>query len=513
MRKLKKLEMRGISKSFIGVKANQDVNLNIQGGDILGLLGENGAGKTTLMNILYGLYLPDEGQVLINDNEIRLRNPKDSMQAGIGMIHQHFMLIQKHTVLENIALGYDGAPFFFPQRYMREQIKEYSERFGLDVDPDKKIWELSAGEQQRVEILKALFRNADLLIMDEPTSVLTPQEAEDLFDILRKMTKEGHTVILISHKLEEIMAICNSVMVMRKGKVTGNARIEDVTQKDLARMMIGREISSCFEKSDQKPGEAVLEVNNLCVNNDQNRMIVNDLSFKLHQNEILGVAGVSGNGQREMVEAITGLRHALNGQVFLQGEEITNISARKIHDRGITHVPEERIKHGTVSTLQLYENSVLKQHHRNPFSFRSLMNYPLIKAHAEKIVKSYNVDAASINTPIKNLSGGNIQKLILGREISAEPDVLIAAHPTYGLDVGAAEYIRKELIVCRDRGGAVLLVSEDLEELFQVCDRIAVMFEGRFMGIVNPQNCEMDDIGLMMAGAIPEFSPAPQGEN
>ena len=502
MKRIEKLEMKGISKSFIGVKANQNVDLTIEKGDILGLLGENGAGKTTLMNILYGLYLPDSGEILKNGEELRLRNPKDSMSAGIGMIHQHFMLVQKHSVLENIALGYKDAPFLFPQKYMRNQIKEFSRKFGLDVDPDKKIWELSAGEQQRVEILKALIRKADLLIMDEPTSVLTPQEADDLFEILRKMSGEGHSVVLISHKLDEIVSICNRVMVMRKGCVTGTAEIRDVTKVDLARMMIGREISSSYPKENLVPGDKILDVSGLSVNSDQGLPIVKDLSFSIRKNEILGIAGVSGNGQREMVEAITGLRKAVTGTVRLEDEDITNKSARRVHNRGITHVPEERIKFGTVANLQLFENSVLKQHHRVPFSHRMMMNYPLIRKHASSLVDHFHVDAASINTPVKNLSGGNMQKLILGREISAEPSLLIAAHPTYGLDVGAAEYIRKELIACRDKGGAVLLVSEDLEELFQVCDRIAVMFDGRFMGIVNPADCKVDDIGLMMAGSV-----------
>ncbi|OQY31964.1 MAG: heme ABC transporter ATP-binding protein [Spirochaetaceae bacterium 4572_59] len=506
MKRIEKLEMKGICKSFIAVKANQDVDLTIEKGDILGLLGENGAGKTTLMNILYGLYLPDKGEILKNGIPLKLRNPKDSMGAGVGMIHQHFMLVQKHSVLENIALGYKDAPFLFPQKYVRKRILEFSKKFGLEVAPDKKIWELSAGEQQRVEILKALLRNADLLIMDEPTSVLTPQEAEDLFAILRRMSSEGHSVILISHKLDEIVSICNRVMVMRKGCVSGAADIKDVTKVDLARMMIGREISSSYPKKDLEPGKPVLEVKNLSVDSDQGLPIVANLSFTIRQNEILGIAGVSGNGQREMVEALTGLRKAVNGTVLLQKEDITNKSARRVHNLGITHVPEERIKFGTVANLQLFENSVLKQHHRAPFSHRMLMNYPLIRKHASSLVEQYHVDAASINTPVKNLSGGNIQKLILGREITAEPSLLIAAHPSYGLDVGAAEYIRKELIVCRDKGGAVLLVSEDLEELFQVCDRIAVMFEGRFMGIVDPSNCNVDDIGLMMAGSV-ELGP------
>jgi ABC-type uncharacterized transport system ATPase subunit len=499
LKRIEKLEMKGISKSFVGVRANQDVDLTIEKGDILGLLGENGAGKTTLMNILYGLYLPDEGQINVNGVSYHIRNPKDSMKAGIGMIHQHFMLVQKHTVLENIALGYEEAPFFFPQRYMRGRIEEYSRKFGLDVDPDKKIWELSAGEQQRVEILKALLRNADLLIMDEPTSVLTPQEAEDLFGILRKMINEGHSVILISHKLEEIMSICNRVMVMRKGKVTGSALIKDVTQVDLARMMIGREISSSYDKKDLKPGRPILEIKELSVNSDQGLPIVKNLSYTIFENEIFGIAGVSGNGQREMAESITGLRKAVSGSVILNDMDITNKSARNIHNKGITHVPEERIKFGSVANLPVFENSVLKQHHLTPFSHNMLMNYSLIREHASTLIE--HVDAASINTPMKNLSGGNMQKMILGREISAEPSLLIAAHPTYGLDVGAADYIRKELIKCRDRGGAVLLISEDLEELFQISDRIAVMFEGRIMGIVEPGTCNIDDIGMMMAGS------------
>ncbi len=509
MERIEILEMKDITKSFIGVKANQDVNLVIEKGDILGLLGENGAGKTTLMNVLYGLYHPDKGHIIVNGKPLYLRSPKDSMKAGIGMIHQHFMLVQKHTVLENIALGFDEAPFFFPQRYMRKQIEEYSQKFGLNVDPNKKIWELSAGEQQRVEILKTLIRNADLLIMDEPTSVLTPQEAEELFDILRKMINNGHSVILISHKLEEITSICNRVMVMRKGKVTGTALIKDVSKVDLARMMIGRELSGSLEKKEVKPGKPMLEVSNLSVNSDQGLPIVQNLGFNVLWGEIFGIAGVSGNGQREMVEAITGLRKSVTGSVSLEGKDITNLTARDIHNRGISHVPEERIKFGTVANLPFFENSVLKKHHKTPFSNRMLMNYPNIRDHAKNLVAKYNVDAASISVPVKNLSGGNIQKLILGREISSEPNLLIAAHPTYGLDVGAAEFIRKELINCRDRGGSVLLVSEDLEELFQVCDRIAVMFEGRIMGIVDPNNCNIDGIGLMMAG----LEQQNQGEN
>jgi general nucleoside transport system ATP-binding protein len=493
--------MRGISKSFLGVKANRDINLTVRSGEILGLLGENGAGKTTLMNILYGLYQPDDGEILVNGESVRLRSPKDSMRAGIGMIHQHFMLVQKHTVLENIALGYDEAPFFFPHRALRGRIRELSAQYGMDVDPDKPIWELSAGEQQRVEIVKALSRNADLLIMDEPTSVLTPQEADELFDILRRMSAEGRSIILISHKLEEIMDICNRVMVLRKGQVTGEARIEEVDKSRLAVMMIGRQIAAAYPKANIQPGDTVLEVTGLDVDSSRGLPAVRGLSLKVCSNEILGIAGVSGNGQQELVETITGLREPLAGTVTMRGKPLNHADARKAHTLGITHVLEERIKYGIVPNLLLYENSVLKRHRDEPFSNWIQMDYGVIKDHAAKLVDGFNVDAASINVMVKNLSGGNIQKLILGREISGNPDLLVAAHPTYGLDVGATEYVRKQIIELRDRGGAVLLVSEDLDELFMVCDRIAVMFEGRFMGHVTPDSCTIEEIGLMMAGS------------
>ncbi len=492
--------MKGISKSFLNVKANQDVNLRIDSGEILGLLGENGAGKTTLMNILYGLYLPDEGEILINNSPIRLRNPKDSMRAGIGMIHQHFMLVDKHSVLENIALGYDDAPFFFPHRAMRSRIKQLSTQYGLEINPDKPIWDLSAGEQQRVEIIKALSRDADLLIMDEPTSVLTPQEADELFATLRKMTSKGHSVILITHKLEEILSICSRVMVLRKGRVTGEANIAEVDKGKLTQMMIGRQIAAAYPKGDVQRGRVVLETHNLEVDSDRGLPAVKDLSMKVHSAEIFGIAGVSGNGQQELVETITGLRKSRQGVVEINGRSLHHSDARSAHLLGISHVPEERIKYGIVPNLLLYENSVLKQHLDKPFSNWLQMDYGVIKNHARELVESFQVDTPSINVRIKNLSGGNIQKLILGREISSVPELLIAAHPTYGLDVGATEYVRKQIIALRDKGGAVLLVSEDLDELFMVCDRIAVMCNGRFMGELTPDTWTLEKIGLMMAG-------------
>jgi len=506
--------MVGICKSFQAVRANHDVSLRVDSGEILGLLGENGAGKTTLMNILYGLISPDQGEIRINGESVALGSPREAIARGIGMVHQHFMLVQNHTVAENVVLGLREAPFLGATRWVGERLEEFGRLYGLKVDPRRRIWQLSAGEQQRVEIVRALLQGADLLILDEPTSVLTPQESQELFAILRRMAAEGHTIIFISHKLEEIMAVCERVLVLRKGALAGAARTDQIDKAELARLMVGREIIFRLERERLERGERVLEVRDLTVAGDRGQTAVKGVSFEVHRHEILGIAGVSGNGQRELVEALTGLRRAVSGTVAIRGREITNASARVISASGVSHVPEERIRFGVVPNLLVFENAVLKQHSRKIFSRVLFLNVPRIRSHAQGIVDGFNVSVPSLDTPVKNLSGGNIQKLILGREITGEPDLLVAAHPTYGLDVGATEYIRKELLERRRQGMAVLLVSEDLEEILELADRIAVIYEGELMGILpaaaaageaqpGASQADLEAIGLMMAGSRP----------
>jgi len=500
MKKIESLEMIDINKSFQGVIANKNISLKISSGEILGLLGENGAGKTTLMNILYGIYQPDRGEIRINGDRVSIVSPKASMNHGIGMVHQHFMLIQNHSVLENIVLGYTQSPRLFPQKKIRKQIVSFSEKFNFNIDPDKKVWQLSAGEQQRVEIIKALVNGAGLLILDEPTSVLTPQETNDFFQILEMMREEGQMIILISHKLDEIKKLCDRVTVLRKGRIVGHADTQNLDKRELARMMIGREVLFSFSREKMPREEKVLSVKDVEIDGDKGIPAVNGISFEVYRNEIFGIAGVSGNGQRELVEAITGLRRVTNGRIRINGVDITNQSPRRIHNRGVSHVPEERIRFGIAPNLFLYENAILKQHHHKKFSHRAFLAYGRIKAHTQQLIKDFQVATPSINVQTKNLSGGNIQKLILGREIADKPDLLVAAHPTYGLDVGATEYLRNQLLKRRAEGGAVLLVSEDLEELFELCDRIAVVFLGRFMGVLESDDSRLADIGLMMAG-------------
>ncbi|MBU8848155.1 MAG: ABC transporter ATP-binding protein [Desulfobacterales bacterium] len=501
MEKIKRLEMKDICKSFQGIPANQDIDLCVESGEIVGLLGENGAGKTTLMNILYGLYQPDSGQIKINGKSVRINNPVESINFGIGMVHQHFMLVQNHSVIENIALGYKDTPFFFPKIKIRKKIEQFSEKFDFHIDPDKKVWQLSAGEQQRVEIIKALLNGADLLILDEPTSVLTPQEIEELISILREMKAKGHMIIFISHKLDEIMDICDRVLVLQKGKIVGDADTENTDKKALARMMVGRDVVFTATKEKLTKGQQTLSVKNINIIGDKGLLAVKNISFELFKNEILGIAGVSGNGQRELAEAITGIRPILSGKVNINGRDITNKSPRFIYDKGVSHVPEERIRFGIAPGLFLYDNAILKQHHLEKFSRRYFLKYNQVKNHTKTIVNQFKVSAHSINSQIRNLSGGNIQKLILGREISEQPQLLVASHPTYGLDVGATEFLRKHILELRKQGSAVLLFSEDLEEIFELCDRVAVIFDGEFMAILDSDDKRFSDIGLMMAGS------------
>jgi ABC-type uncharacterized transport system ATPase subunit len=499
--KITKLEMINISKSFHGVKANDGINLEITTGEIIGLLGENGAGKTTLMNILYGLYQPDSGEIRIDDRPVTINSPLESIAHGIGMVHQHFMLIQNHTVLENIALGYAHTPALFPQEKIQDAIVGFTRQFNFNIDPQKKVWQLSTGEQQRVEIIKALVNGAGLLILDEPTSVLTPQETQDFFRILAEMKQAGQMIILISHKLDEIQALCDRVVVLRKGQVVGQARTDQTDKRTLARMMIGRDVSLSMAREKMPHTAKVLEVSQLWVNSDKGHAMVKGISFDIFRHEILGVAGVAGNGQKELVEAITGLRTSTSGKVMVNGVDVTNQSPRKIFNQGVSHVPEERIRFGIAPNLFLYENAILKQHHQKKFTRKAFLALGRIKAHTRRLIKDFQVATPSIHVQTKNLSGGNIQKLILGREIADNPDLLVASHPTYGLDIGATEYLRSQLLKRRREGGAVLLVSEDLDEIFELSDRIAVMFQGRLMGILESDDPRRADIGLMMAGA------------
>ncbi len=492
--------LRDITKSFPGVLANDHVNLEVRPGEIHALLGENGAGKTTLMNILYGLYRPDSGEIYVRGKKVQIRSPRDAIQLGIGMVHQHFKLVLPHTVAENVALGLKGTPFWAPAKVVAQRLRELSKRYGLHVDPERRIWELSAGEQQRVEILKALIRGAEVLILDEPTSVLTPQETAELFKVLRRMKEEGHGIIFISHKLGEVLEIADRITVMRRGKVVGTLPAAEADKTTLARMMVGRDVVFRLSKTVCNPKEAALLVEDLHVRSERGVWALKGVSFAVCRGEILGIAGVAGNGQRELVETLVGLRKAERGRIAILGKEVNGRSARAISDLGVAHIPEERIRLGIVPGLPVEENLILKKHHRPPFCWRGFLRFSAIREFAKRAVGEYGILTPSLKTPAKLLSGGNIQRLILARELSGKPAVVIAAHPTYGLDVGATEQIRQILLRQRDEGAAVLLVSEDLEEIMELSDRIAVIFRGEIMGIVPAAEASLEEIGLMMAG-------------
>jgi ABC-type uncharacterized transport system ATPase subunit len=497
------VEMRGITKRFPGVLANDDVDFEARSGEVHALLGENGAGKSTLMNILSGFYRPDEGEILLEGRRTVLRSPRDAINLGIGMVHQHFMLVDVQTVAENVELGQAKPRFLLNLNETERRIEELSEGYGLQVAPGARIWQLSVGEQQRVEILKMLYRGTRILILDEPTAVLTPQEVERLFATLRRMVEEGHTVILITHKLEEVMAIARRVTVLRKGKVVATVAASETDKRGLARMMVGREILFQVTRKAAAPGKEVLRAEDVCALSDKGLPALRDVSFSIRGGEILGIAGVAGNGQRELAEVITGLRRSTSGSICVGSKATTNCSPWRVIQQKVSHIPEDRLGVGLVPDLPVSDNVILKGYREPPLARGPFLNGSSITDFAESLIAAFDIAAPGPQVPVRLLSGGNLQKTILAREMSAEPELLVAVHPTRGLDVGATESVRNMLLARREKGAAILLISEDLDEIVALSDRIAVLYEGQIMGIMDGAEARIEDIGLMMAGIVP----------
>ncbi|MCI0520828.1 MAG: ABC transporter ATP-binding protein [Chloroflexi bacterium] len=495
------VEMRGIVKRFPGVLANDHVDFSLRRGEIHALLGENGAGKSTLMNVLAGLYKAEAGTILVKGAPLVFSSPRDAISAGLGMVHQHFMLVPSMTVTENILLGMDQPRFRLRLPEYHRKITELSERFNMSVDPRAKVWQLSVGEQQRVEILKMLYRGADVLIMDEPTAVLAPQEIEGLFVTLRAMVASGKSIIFISHKLQEVMAIADRVSVLRKGKMTAAGEsAKGLTRQDLARLMVGREVLFHLEKKAGQPGEVVLSVENLYAENDKGLPALRGVTLQVRNGEVLGLAGVAGNGQSELAQVITGLRRCKTGSVLLYGKELSNRSAQVGIRLGVSHVPEDRSHDGTAPNLSITDNVIMKKYRQTPIAHGWALDMVEAKRYANELKTSYDIIVPTVETPARLLSGGNLQRVILAREISGHPKLMVAVQPTRGLDVGAIEGVQRLLLAQRDEGAAVLLISEELEELLTLSDRVCVIYEGRIMGELPVAEVDIDAIGLMMTG-------------
>lgn len=500
------LEARGITKRFPGVIANNNVSLKLHKGEVLALLGENGAGKSTLMNILYGLYHQDEGEILVNGAPIRANSPHESIERGIGMVHQHFQLVPVMTVAENVMLGNEitRGRFFLDRRRAAQQITEISRRYGLEVEPNALIADLPVGAQQRVEIIKALYRNADILILDEPTAVLTPQEADDLVRIMRTLVDQGTSLIFITHKLREVLEIADRIIVLRGGKVMGEALPAESSEASLAAMMVGRDVILQVDKDAAQPAETVLEVRGLYVRDDRSLPAVSGVDLQVRAGEILGIAGVQGNGQTELVAAITGLRNKEAGTVLVVGQDVSLATPRQISELGVAHIPEDRQREGLITSYELTDNSVLELYYRKPFANGIIRDEEQIDAHCTRLVEEFDVRTPSIHVPASSLSGGNQQKLIVAREFSQPIKLLIAAQPTRGIDVGSIEFIHNQIIKKRDEGVAVLVVSAELDEVLALSDRIAVMYHGKIVATVNNSEVTREDLGLLMAGAGPQ---------
>lgn len=495
------IEMREITKVFGEFVANDKINLQLRKGEIHALLGENGAGKSTLMNMLAGLLEPTSGEIFVNGKSEKLDSPSRAATLGIGMVHQHFMLVEAFTVAENIILGSEITnKGVLDLKKANADILELSERYGLAVDPTAKVEDISVGAQQRVEILKTLYRGAEILIFDEPTAVLTPAEILELMDIMKTLVKEGKSIILITHKLDEIRAVADRVTVIRRGKSIETVSIEGVSNKDLAEMMVGRSVSFVTEKEEAKPKDVVLQISDLIVNENRGVPAVKELSLDVHAGEIVGVAGIDGNGQSELIQAITGLRKVKSGSIKIKGREVVGLSPRKITEMQVSHVPEDRHRDGLVLEMMLSENIALQTYYKEPLSNKGVLNYNQINSYARKLMEEFDVRAASELVPAGALSGGNQQKAIIAREVDRNPDLLIVSQPTRGLDVGAIEYIHKRLISERDKGKAVLVVSFELDEILNLSDRIAVIHDGKIQGIVKPSETNKQELGILMAG-------------
>ena len=496
------VEMRDITKHFPGVVANDHTGLEVKRGEIHALLGENGAGKSTLMNILSGLYQPDAGDIWVKGEKQNFRSTRDAIRTGIGMVHQHFSLVDVFTVAENVMIGLDQPGLRLELGEVEEKLEAMGQQYGLQVDPRAKIWQLSVGEQQRVEILKMLYRNAELLILDEPTAVLTPQEAEDLATVLRQMTSSGKSVLYISHKLEEVLRVADRITVLRDGKNVATAAAAEVDKAKLTELMVGSEVLPMPEKQEGQTRKPVmLQARDLWVKGNRGYDAVQGLAFALRGGEILGIAGVSGNGQRELAEAIAGLRRIERGTVVLDQKDITNRSPKEVIDQGLSLIPENCKEMGLIPELGLYENAILKNYYHPPIAQRGLINRDEVRKYSREIVERFAVRVADLNEPVWKLSGGNLQRLLLGREIAGNPRVLIAANPTRGLDVQAATEIRKLLLEQRGKGAAILLISEDLDEILSIADRVAVIYNGQIIGEMESEEAKVKEIGLMMMGS------------
>jgi ABC-type uncharacterized transport system ATPase subunit len=497
-----KLELRGITKRFGTLVANDSINLTVESGEIHALLGENGAGKSTLMNVLYGLYQADEGEILLDDKVQKFTGPGDAMAAGIGMVHQHFMLIPVFTVAENVALGNEPTGFAgsMDMNKARQRVIEISERFGFNVDPDAMVEDLPVGVQQRVEIIKALSRDAKVLVLDEPTAVLTPQETDELMQIMRQLAKSGTSIVFITHKLREVREVADRITVIRLGKVVGTAA-PSASTSELASLMVGREVELTIQKANSETGVEILKVDGISVLDDRMQRAVNDVSFSVRGGEILAIAGVQGNGQTELAEALLGLRPVIKGAgtIEIKGKDITTASVREVLESGVAFVPEDRKKDGLVGEFTIAENLMLNQSFKSRFTKGLNINFPLRKSVATDLVKRFDVRTPSIDTPAGKLSGGNQQKVVVARELSRDTDLLIASQPTRGVDVGSIEFIHEQIVSERDRGKAVILISTELDEVLALADRIAVMYRGKIVGIVGPETSR-ESLGKMMAG-------------